>query len=195
MMKFLTLFSAFVFTIAIPHEAARAHGGLSMDKDICKLTISPEYSMHMSGYIPDDFGGFEFCEDIPQKGRVIVVFDMLQTHLRQHETEVRIVKDMGPDTDIEANTIMLLPFQKYKTGTLHFDHTYEEKGKYIGIVSVRDHDRLYVSKFPFSVGFGDNKKHAKQIGYTAAIVLAFLAFAAWHRARGDRKRSSRAPPA
>jgi hypothetical protein len=46
-----------------------------------------------------------------------------------------------------------VPPKKYPTGTLTFEHTFPETGKFIGIVTVEnDHGQKYVSQFPFSVG-------------------------------------------
>ena len=52
-----------------------AHGGLSMEQDMCKLTVGP-YMMHFAGY-QEDAQRTEFCEDIPHKGPTIVVLDMV----------------------------------------------------------------------------------------------------------------------
>ena len=47
---------------------ATAHGGLSMEKDYCKLRIGP-YVMHFTGYQPGDGYRKEFCEDIDAASR------------------------------------------------------------------------------------------------------------------------------
>ena len=113
MNKFANLFSSILFTVTLPLHAALAHGGGSGGSDKCSQSVGNSYNMHMTSYIPDDFGGQEFCNNIPDAGRVIVVFDMLEVHLRHHQTDVRIVKDTGAGTDndtktnqdIKANTI------------------------------------------------------------------------------------------
>jgi hypothetical protein len=63
--------------------------------------------------------------------------------------------------------------KKYPTGTLTFEHTFPETGKFIGIVTVKNaHGQTYVSQFPFSVGqgFGGNS-----IGIYASMVVALVA--------------------
>src|ERR1019366_5314784 len=85
-------------------------------------------------------------------------------------TEIRLIKDDGTHTRmnglpiltdselaskevLDAVTISYLPPKKYPTGTLTFEHTFPETGKFIGIVSVQNaHGQTYVSQFPFSVG-------------------------------------------
>ena len=74
---------------------AAAHGGLSMDEDYCKLRVG-QYVMHFVGYQPDSASGpKEFCEDIPETGRTIVVLDYVDDALRDLPTEVRIIRDTG----------------------------------------------------------------------------------------------------
>ena len=51
--------------------SAWAHGGLSMDQDMCKLTVGP-HMMHFAGY-QEDAQRTEFCEDIPHNGRLRVI--------------------------------------------------------------------------------------------------------------------------
>ena len=201
MMKFFTIFSSILFTLALPLHGALAHGGDNGGADKCSQSVGNDYNMHMTSYIPDDYGGREFCDNIPDTGRVIVVFDMLEVHLRHHETDVRIIKDTGTDIDtnsvqyIQANTIFHQPFSKIKTGSLYFDHTYQYKGKYIGIVSVRDHGKTHVTKFPYSVGYGAQQKVTKNYGLTAALLIALLASAAWWRLKTAHRKTDHPSPA
>ena len=195
MNRFLIICTAALLTAAIPAHQAQAHGGDSGGVDKCSQSVSNNFNMHMTSYIPDDYGGREFCYNIPDTGRVIVVFDMLEVHLRHHDTDVRIVKDLGPDTDIAANTIFHRPFAKIKTGSLYFDHNYAKKGKYIGIVSVRDHGETHVTKFPYSVGYGAEQKATKNYGTTIALIIALLGVGAWWRHRASRKNPPHASPA
>jgi hypothetical protein len=62
--------------------------------------------------------------------------------------------------------------KKYPTGTLTFEHTFPETGKFIGIVTVKnDHGQTYVSQFPFSVGKG----FGNSIGIYGVMVVALAA--------------------
>jgi hypothetical protein len=85
-------------------------------------------------------------------------------------TEIRIIRDDGSHTRmnglsfltdaelaspeiLDPVTITYLPPKKYPTGTLTFEHTFPENGKFIGIVTVKNaHGQTYVSQFPFAVG-------------------------------------------
>lgn len=131
---------------------ALAHGGLSMDEDTCKLRIG-QYVMHFVGYQPDSASGpKEFCEDIPETGRTIVVLDYVNPELRDLPTEVRVIRDTGTAPEqLDQVTLMHLPPQLYPTGSLNFEIDFREPGRFVGLVWVGDKQRLE-SRFPFSVG-------------------------------------------
>ena len=114
-------------------------------------------------------------------------------------TEIRIIKDEGNHTTMNglpfltdaelgspqvldpATITHVLP-KTYPTGTLTFEHTFPETGKFIGIVTVKNaRGQTYVSQFPFSVGVG----FGKSIGIYAAMVVALGAgvFLIWHLGR------------
>jgi hypothetical protein len=131
-------------------QPALAHGGLSMDKDLCRLRIGP-YNMHFVGYQPERSAEKEFCEDIPHTGHTIVVLDYVDQELRALPTEVRIIRASGSEEDLDAITVLYVPPKIYPTGSLHFEHTFKESGKFVGLVTVADTHKL-VARFPFSVG-------------------------------------------
>jgi hypothetical protein len=128
----------------------RAHGGLSMDQDMCKLRVGG-YLMHFVGYQPDSAAATEFCEDIPATGRTVVVLDYLDDELRDLPTEVRIIRDTGSEANLDEITVFHLPAAVHPTGSLHFEHVFPEPGRYVGLVSVGG-PQMLVSRFPFSVG-------------------------------------------
>jgi len=129
---------------------AQAHGGLALAEDMCKLRVGP-YNMHFTGYQPDSTRNKEFCEDIPATGRTVVVLDYMEDALRPLPTEVRVIKDTGSEQDLQAITVLHLPPKVYPAGTVNFEYTFEQPGKFIGLVTVGDKKEL-VSRFPFSVG-------------------------------------------
>jgi len=136
---------------ALASSTALAHGGLSMDKDYCKLRVG-QYLMHFVGYQPETPSGpKEFCEDIPATGHTIVVLDYLNEELRDMPTEVRIIRDTGSEQDLEDITLMHLPPKLYPSGSLNFEVNFHEPGRFVGLVTVGSGEKL-VSRFPFSVG-------------------------------------------
>jgi hypothetical protein len=129
---------------------AGAHGGLSMERDLCKLRVGP-YSMHFTGYQPDRTLGEEFCEDIPATGRTVIVLDYLDEKLRDLPVDVRIIRDTGSEANLEEITVYHQASTVHPRGTLSIEHTFPEAGSFVGLVTVVDGEPL-VSRFPFAVG-------------------------------------------
>ena len=160
--------AAWLLATVLLTSAAYAHGGVGMQDNRCVLRIGPDL-MFFTGYQPQSSRD-EFCDDIPSIGQTVVALDMQDIELRDMLTEIRLIKDDGTHTRmnglpvltdselaskevLDAVTISYLPPKKYPTGTLTFEHTFPETGKFIGIVSVQNaHGQTYVSQFPFSVG-------------------------------------------
>jgi hypothetical protein len=164
---------------------AQAHGGLALAEDMCKLRVGP-YNMHFTGYQPDNSRNKEFCEDIPEIGRTVVVLDYIEPELRPLPTEVRVIRDTGSEQDLQAVTVLHLPSKVYPSGSVNFEYSFDKPGKYIGLVTVGDKQE-HVSRFPFSVG---ESKVPLPPGYFMiafagiAVVAAILFFL-----RGRRKSS------
>ena len=169
-----------MLTIGLPFSAqVQAHGGLSLADDICKLTIGP-YTMHFTGYQPDSTQEKEFCEDIPATGRTVVALDYIEEALRPLPTEVRIIKDTGAPPGAEENvdtiTILHVPAKVYPNGSINFEYDFAQPGKFVGLVTVRDKQEEYVSRFPFSVGEPKGTSPFLIGGIVAAIGAAAFFF-------------------
>ena len=167
---------------------ATAHGGLSMDEDRCKLRVG-KYVMHFVGYQPESASGpREFCEDIPETGRTIIVLDYLNDELRDLPTEVRIIKDTGSQAKLE-DTVLHIPPKLYASGSLNFELNFQEPGKFVGLVTVGGADKL-VSRFPFSVG--------RTTSWLALVIPALLTVAAavllYRFGVNRRSKATLAPP-
>jgi hypothetical protein len=144
--------------------------------------------MFFTGYQPQN-SREEFCDDVPNAGQTVVALDMQETELRSMLTEIRLIKDDGTHTQmnglpfltdaelankaaLDAVSIAYFPPKKYPTGTLTFENTFTENGKYIGIVTVRNEQgETYVSQFPFVVG----QQFSKNIGIYAMMLAALIA--------------------
>jgi hypothetical protein len=160
--------AAWLLATVLLTSAAYAHGGVGMQDNRCVLRIGPDL-MFFTGYQPQN-SREEFCDDIPTIGQTVVALDMQDTELRSMLTEIRIIRDDGSHTRmnglpyltdaelaskevLDPVTISYVPPKKYPTGTLTFEHTFPETGKFIGIVTVQnEHGQTYVSQFPFAVG-------------------------------------------
>ena len=175
--------AALLLATVLLSSGAYAHGGVGMQDNRCVLRIGPDL-MFFTGYQPQN-SREEFCDDVPNIGQTVVALDMQELELRNMLTEIRLIKDDGTHTQmnglpflsdaelankaaLDAVSIAYFPPKKYPTGTLTFEHTFPENGKFIGIVTVEnDHGQRFVSQFPFSVG--------QQLGKSLALYGLILA--------------------
>ena len=197
--------AAWLLAIGLLTSSAYAHGGVDVVDNRCVLQIGPDI-MFFTASQPQNSRD-EFCDDIPSMGQTVVALDMQDTELRDMLTEIRIIRDDGTHrrmnglpvlTDAELAskevldpvTINYLPPKKYPTGTLTFEHTFTENGKFIGIVTVRNEQgQSYVSQFPFVVG----QQLSKNVGIYA-MMLAALITAVYGLWRYSRKLTPAAIP-
>ncbi len=184
-LRFIAGSAVLVFLSGAPLSTeVRAHGGLSMAEDMCKLTVGP-YMMHFTGYQPTSTQEKQFCEDIPATGETVVVLDYIEQELRGLPTEVRIIKDTGSENNLDAVTILHLPPKVYPNGSINFTYTFEQPGKFVGIVTVGE-DPKYVSRFPFSVGELNVASKLLNI-YMVPVVALLLVGAIFFFVRDRRK--------
>lgn len=140
----LCLVAAASFAVS---TAARAHGGVSMDDDMCKLQLGPYY-MHFAGYqVRPGFPDTEFCEDIPATGKTIIVMDAISQELRSLPIRVQI---LGRGSDGAEEPVVDVPARTYRSGSVSVEHTFDQPGHFVGVVTAGD-DARYTSRFPFSV--------------------------------------------
>ncbi|MER0215458.1 MAG: hypothetical protein DU481_04510 [Nitrosomonas sp.] len=167
------LFAIILATGMVFTSQAQAHGGLALAEDMCVLTVGP-YRMHFTGYQPLSQEE-EFCEDIPETGKTVIALDYIQEELRPLKTEVRIIRDTGSEANLDEITVFHLPPKVYPSASITVDHTFPEKGKFVGLVTVTGGAQDYVSRFPFSVGEGRPTPKAAIIA-PVVLVLAVAAF-------------------
>lgn len=160
---------AALLAVALSGRAA-AHGGLAIDDDICKLRLGP-YNMHFTGYQPEANGNREFCEDIPSTGHTIVVMDAIEPELRGIPIEVRIIRDTGNESQLDAITVVHLPPKLYESGSVPLEYSFTAPGKFIGLVTAGDKVK-YVSRFPFSVGI-ERRHYGHYLLFLAVAALGF----------------------
>jgi hypothetical protein len=137
--------------------------------------------MHFTGYQPLSQEE-EFCEDIPEVGKTVIALDYIQEELRPLTTEVRIIRDTGSEENLDAITVFHLPPKVYPSASITVDHTFPEKGKFVGLVTVTGGAQDYVSRFPFSVGDGRPTPKAAIIAPIGLVAIAIGIFF-WMRSR------------
>jgi len=161
---------------------AEAHGGLTMDKDYCKLRVG-RYLMHFTGFQPQGDYSKEFCEDIPAVGPTIIVLDFIDDALRDLPTEVRIVKAGASETELDQTTVFHLPPKTYSSGSVALDYTFTDAGNYVGLVTVGEGDNRMVARFPFAVGT------SKVLRYSLWLIVLAIGFAVAYGVWRLRRRS------
>jgi len=201
--------AAWLLAMSLLTSAAYAHGGVGMVDNRCVLRIGPDI-MFFTGYQPQN-SREEFCDDVPNTGQTVVALDMQDTELRAMLTEIRLIKDDGTHTRmnglpvlsdaelaskelLDPVTIAYFPPKQYPTGTLTFEHTLPENGKFIGIVTVRnEHGQTFVSQFPFSVG----QPIARNIGMYVGllVVLALGVYGIWRYGNKPKVKATPKTPA
>ncbi len=182
---------------------AGAHGGVSMEDDNCIMKIGA-MTAHFTGYQPEKRATQEFCEDIPELGRAIIVIDYVSAALRQYEVEFRVLRDtkdlksrgryedLGTPADIAAATLIHVPPQVYPRGTLTFDQGFDAPGWYIGMITAKDPatGTLLHSVFPFKVGVHSLWRYAP--AFMIVFALAGLAYRLTGRKTAKAKAKAKA---
>lgn len=184
------------FALAFLGPAA-AHGRLGAAEGRCRLFIGPD-TMNFTGYLPDA-SKVEFCEDIPATGHVIVALDDIQEELRDMKVEIRIVRDVGgaakEEENIEAVTVAHVEPRYYPTGTITFEHTFDEPGYYVGIVTaIGDHGERWTSRFPFSVDKSFARTLPIYLLLGAAVIAGFFIYIRHRHEWAPKKVAARRPP-
>jgi hypothetical protein len=188
-----TLGSALLTVVA---ASAWAHGGVGIEDDKCILRIGSDRA-HFAGYQPEHRASQEFCEDIPEVGRAVLVIDFIQPALRKRVVEFRILRDadglgakaryedLGDAGQIAQRTMVALPARAYPHGTVTLDHRFSEPGWYIGLLSATDpaSGKTENSVFPFRVGVRNYWKYLP-------LPLFFIGLA-WllYRLTGQRRKA------
>lgn len=168
--------------LVLSSQPASSHGGVSMENDVCRLRLGA-YIMHFTGYQPQATGSREFCEDIPETGKTVVVLDAVDDALRDIPIEVRIVRDTGDNSNLETITVVHLQPKVYPSGSIALEYTFDKAGKFIGLVTAGAKGE-YVSRFPFSVASGKSFYEK----YLLFIVVPLVGFALYRYSARVRKK-------
>jgi hypothetical protein len=182
--------------VLLANTAAYAHGGVSIEQDTCVLAIGP-YRMHLTGYQPQVTAGEEFCEDIPAAGNAIIVLDYVDEPLRDMVAGVQVIeKDswtaaQSTAGDNEAKAILEIPPKLYKTGSLKIEHRFDKPGYFVGFLTAeKEGQEKFVSRFPFSIGYGVGSMKEGGGGYAIYGIVALavlLAGGAFYYLKGRQK--------
>lgn len=167
--------------LATTSSGAFAHGGVSMEDDVCIINID-RYKAHFTGYLPKERATQEFCEDIPVATESIFVIDFISDELREMELDFRIIRDvneigitatyadLGGEDAIKKASIYYQESKQFHKGIISVRYDFAQEGSYIGIVNAHHVGTglNYTSVFPFSVG---KTNYGQYIMYFAALFI------------------------
>jgi hypothetical protein len=190
------LLVALLWILASATPQCAAHGGVSIEKDLCVLRLGA-YLMHFTGYQPEQSGAQEFCEDIPAVGPAIVVLDAVDNALRDMPIELIILRDtqrlgnqakfeeLGGEPAIAAATVARVPAAIHPSGSLTLQYPFKEAGRYIGLVRAQPSvGGEVVAVFPFAVGTGGKQWRVYAAVIVGTVLLAAALFWLATRLRG-----------
>lgn len=173
--------------VAAPFPALAQHGH-ELAPDTCILNIGP-YKMYFHSYLPDTYYDRQFCEELPGTGNAVLVFDYVEKELRSLPVEVRIITDTGSEDNLESVTVAHLPAKIYPTGSIDVKHTFDQPGKFVGLVSVGGDSGEHVSRVSFSVGHTGVLSHLSHYIMVIVPVVVGLAVVLFFSFRDRRKPS------
>jgi hypothetical protein len=135
-----------------------------------------------------------YCEHIPVVGKTIFTFDIANPDFRDLPIEVRIIRDplvpVSSDTDLDPLTIIHLPPKLYRTGTFNFEHTFTDKGHFIGFVTLtRANGAKETQQFKFMVGQTLWSYVPQMLG---AVLIALMVGVYWRHSHPGRKKTATA---
>ncbi|KAF0209224.1 MAG: hypothetical protein FD172_3358 [Methylocystaceae bacterium] len=139
----------------------------------CVMSVGPTQMMFSA--FQENQSDEIFCRHVPTLGPTMIILDARQVELRDMNIEIRVLRNVGQADwrdDLDANTVAVLPPQKYLAdkGTTSFTHNFVSDGSYVALVRATSDDgaKEYVGQYDFSVG---------------ELVGAGCALAMWRRKR------------
>lgn len=142
-----------------------AHGGASVDTDKCRIEVGA-HLVHFTAYQPQLTGTTEYCNDIPELGKSIIVFDYEGKALRDMTVEFEITKEP------EATRVFYQPPKTNPTGTYNTEINFTVPGKYLAHVTLVNEGQKIDAHVPFKVGVSASGMSSTTLFVIAVIVLA-----------------------
>ncbi len=153
-------------------QSVSAHGGKSPELDECIIALG-KFTMHFSSYEPGV--GTQHCWTFPRPGAAIMVFDLLESAVRNIPLDVRLFElPKEGDPDSTTRTLVHLRPRVYPSGTVLLKTKLESGRRYMAQVSMGA-EKPAVFKRELSVG------ESSMLGYLISgfvvLILASLAIA------------------
>ena len=184
---FLRAFLCSLFLLVIAPFQAQAQHGHELAADTCVLHMGP-YKMYFASYQPDAFHDRKFCQELPGMGNSVLVLDFVEQELRSLPVEVRVIRDTGSESNLEAVTVVHFPAKVYPTGSIDIKYNFDQPGKFVGLVSVGEKGE-HAARFPFSVGETSAVSHLNHYIMIIVPVLVGIVVVIFFGFRDRRKPS------
>lgn len=154
-----------IVVLLLPVSAVWAHGGASVEADKCRIEVGP-HLVHFTAYQPQLSGTTEYCNDIPELGQVIIVFDYEGKALRRMTVEFEITKEP------EGTRIFYQEPMTNPTGTYNTALNFTTPGKYLAHVTLVNEGQKVDAHVPFAVGGAKTG-----VAGTTYLIIAVVLFA------------------
>lgn len=154
-----------LFLVALAPSAGWAHGGASVEADKCRINVGP-HLVHFTAYQPQLSGTTEYCNDIPETGPVIIVFDYEGKALRDMTVEFEITKEPA------GTRVFYQPPTTNSTGTYNTTLNLTESGPYLAHVTLVNQGQKVDAHVPFKVGSASSG-----VSTTTFIIIAVILIA------------------
>lgn len=157
-----------VAALLVPVSVVWAHGGASVEADTCRIEVGP-HLVHFTAYQPQLTGTTEFCNDIPELGNTIIVFDYEGKALRNMTVEFEITKEP------EGTRIFYQAPTTNPTGTYNTAINFTDPSKYLAHVTLVNEGQKVDAHVPFTVG-GAKSGLSGTTYFVIAVVLFALGY-------------------
>jgi hypothetical protein len=154
-----------LFLAVLAPSAGWAHGGASVEADKCRINVGP-HLVHFTAYQPQLSGTTEYCNDIPETGPVIIVFDYEGKALRDMTVEFEITKEPA------GTRVFYQPPTTNSTGTYNTTLNLTEPGPYLAHVTLVNEGQKVDAHVPFRVGAS-----ASGLSMSTFIIIAVILIA------------------
>jgi hypothetical protein len=125
--------------------ASWAHGGASVDADTCRIQVG-SHLVHFTAYQPQVTGTTEYCNEIPEMGNAVLVFDYEGKALRNMTVEFEITKEP------EGTRVFYTPPATHPNGTFNTSINFTQPGKYRAHITLVNEGQKIDEHIGFAVG-------------------------------------------
>ena len=161
-----------------------AHGGVGIEKDPCVRRAGP-YLIHFAVYQPQLNPAEEYCAFVPEAGNTILVFDLVDSELRNQSVSIQVVDAVSTP---EPKTVLSIPPKIYPTGVVNVEANFDLPGQYTAIVTLEGSGRTIQFPLRVAMWFPDVVALGGVLALGSALCYIFLGWKkGWPLPFGSRR--------